>query len=333
MTGSVLEHYDYIKDKNERLLLRREREVFEKSPEMERIAMELREIGLSLAACCLNPEIDIDGLVDEAKERTEELHRRQEEILIYLGYPADYLQNIYDCPLCKDTGLVDERPCKCYHEYKARLSYKASNLSSTMDRHNFDTFDYSLYSDESLDRSHPLYSPETRSLRDYMRAVVNSLKGFIDSGVQLGAYLYGSTGVGKTFLCSCLAKYAIDRFQSVRYYSMNQFIEILNAYKFEKDVDREVREESARAYRELYEVDILILDDLGSELSNRFVIAELFSVINERLGLAKKTVISSNISTQHISDNFDERIASRILGEYDLYYIDGRDLRVHRPRK
>lgn len=330
MTGSVLEHYDEIRDRNRRLLMRREREVFEKSPELMRIAQELREIGLSLAACCLNPDIDIDALVDQAKQRTRELHMRREEILTYLGYPSNYLEAVYDCPLCRDTGLVDEKPCRCYHEYKTRLSYKASNLSSSMDKHNFDTFDYGLYSDEALDETHPLYSPGTASLRLYMQSVVRNLKLFIDSGVELGVYLYGSTGVGKTFLCSCLAKYAIDRAKSVRYYSMNHFIEIINSYRFDKEAGREEREDSAKTYRELYETDILILDDLGSELSNRFVISELFSLINERLALEKKTVISSNISPEEISLTFDERIASRIIGEYGLYYIEGRDLRVEK---
>lgn len=332
MTNSVLEHYNYIKEKNQRLLLKREREVYEKSPELQRIAAELREIGLSLAACCLNPEIDIDKLVDQAKARTEELHQRRKEILLYLGYPEDYLEDIYDCPLCKDSGLIADKPCKCYHEYKTRMSYKASNLSSSIDKHNFDTFNYELYSDRALDRDHPLYSEETRSLREYIRVVVRYLKQFVESRVKLGVYLYGRTGVGKTFLCSCLAKYALDQFKSVRYYSMNQFLEILNSYKFDKEGDREAKADSAKIYKELYEVDILILDDLGSELVNRFVISELFSVIDERLILDKKTIISSNISPDDISDSFDERIASRILGEYELYYIEGEDLRVEKHR-
>lgn len=330
MTGSVLEHYDEIRDKNKRLVMRREREVSQKSPELRKIDAELREIGLSLAACVLNPEIDIDKLVDQAKARAEELHTKRESILISLGYPGDYLEEVYDCPLCKDKGLINGRPCKCYYEYKTRMSYQKSNLSSSMDRHNFDTFDYELYSDEPLDRDHPLYTDETRSLRGYMRSVVDHLKSFIEGRVVLGTYFFGPTGVGKTFLCSCLAKYAIDRSQSVSYYSMNQLLDILSNYKFEKDVDPETRAESQKAYRELYDVDVLILDDLGSELPNRFVISELFSLINERLVMEKKTIISSNISPNNISDYFDERIASRILGEYDIYYIDGEDLRTKR---
>lgn len=324
MTTSVREHYEYIRDKNQRLLRKREMEVMEKSPELKDIDLQLREISLSLAACFLNSGIDIDDLIDHAKARTAELHKQKRDILISMGYPEDYLDEIYDCKICKDRGVVNDRPCSCYNAYRTKLSYNESNLSMAMEKQNFDNFDYSLYSLEPLDEDHPLYSPDSKSLRDYMRLVVRELKLFVEKDRESGVYLYGSTGVGKTFLCSSIAKYAIDKFKSVRYYSMNQFMDICESYKFDKNEDRM---EAAKAYRELYDVDILILDDLGADIGGRLVISELFSVINERLAKGMKTVISSNISPHEISASFDERIASRILGEYGWYYIDGYDLR------
>lgn len=325
MNNSVFSYYDELRSANARLEEARKLEIYENIPQIKEIDLELREISFSLVACCFNKEIDVESLVEKARLRTAELRAKKKDLLVYKGYPEDYLDEIYNCKLCRDSGAVDGKPCICYNALKLKRSYNASNLSQLMDSQNFDNFNYDLYSDKELDREHPLYNPFLKSLRDYMRQVVALLKDFIDADTQRGAYIYGNTGVGKTYLCSSVCKYAIERGLSVLYYSMNNYLEICQNYRFDKTGDFK---ETYEAYKSLFETDLLILDDLGTEVGGKFVNSELFSIINERLAAGKKMLISSNINPKGISEHFGERIASRILGEYSLYYIDGYDLRV-----
>lgn len=328
MSGDIKDYYDNLRRTNELRRERRKREIYDKIPELERIDGELRKISANMALSAFENALDSEQIAKLAQEKIKVLQARRAVLLTDHDYPPNYLDPIYTCELCKDKGFVMREPCKCYKRKKFERSAKLSNLHALMQHENFERFDYSLYSDRELEDGHFLKSPNTKSLRDYMRSVVHCLKLFVEDE-NIGVYIYGHTGVGKTFLCSSVCKYAVERGLSVEYYSMKALVDIIDNYRFNnrsKFSDPE-EDEFKRAYQNLSKCDLLILDDLGSELKSQNMVSELFFIVNERMALKKKTIISSNIGIEGIAAVYEERVASRILGTYIHLPIVGEDLR------
>ena len=135
-------------------------------------------------------------------------------------------------------------------------------------------------------------------------------------------FLYGDTGVGKTFLSNCIAKELIDRAFSVIYFTAYDFFDTLAKSKFEKDDTAEMMSEH------IFDCDLLIIDDLGTELPNSFTVSQLFLCLNERLLRRKSTVISTNLSLESIVDIYSERTFSRITSNYTMLKLTGDDIRI-----
>lgn len=324
MSKPIRDYYSEIRNKNRLEQERRRNLVYTKIPQIRAIDYEKRQIGIAIIQSTFDKNVDVDKLIDSGKLRTRELDMKRAVLLTDNDLPHDYLDDIYDCALCRDTGFVDTKPCSCYYKTLIKHGGHSSRLSELMEGQNFDTFDFNLYSDLPLNSGHPLHTKSSPSIRAYMKTVVKLLKDFVSNANELGVYIYGETGVGKTFLCSCVARYAVEHRMSVEYYSMNALREVLEVYRFNR---READAEIIRAYERIQDCDFLILDDLGVELSSSFMTSELFTIINNRLATRKKVLISSNIEPSNISQTYEERIASRILGSYSIYLIEGEDLR------
>lgn len=324
---SLNDYYLEVREKNIKIREERKREIYSKIPEMTQLDYEMRKIGIDLAMKAFDSrdlsDDEIDDFVEKSKKNLENLKLKRAVILTDNDYPHDYLDEIFDCNECKDRGFVGSVPCKCYYENKIKMT-DSLELWNKLKKENFDTFNFLLFSAKELDDNHPLKSSTTLNLRDYMKSVVRVLKDFIDFSDTSGIYLYGHTGVGKTFLCSCMAQYAIEKGKSVEYYSMNSLYEVIRAYKFDFDGKDY---ENIRVYKDIFKCDVLIIDDLGTEMKNSFICAELFSIINDRMVAGRKTIISSNMDPDDIAEQYDERIASRVIGTYSLILIDGIDIR------
>lgn len=295
----------------------RREEVYQKVPQIRQIEDEIS----SQAVRCARKLLDGDtNAKEELKQHIEDLREQKEVLLSAFGFPADYMEMHYACPECQDTGYVDGRKCRCFKKEEIRLLYSQSNIEEVLLRENFDSFSYEYYDDRVV-------IPEIQmTVADYMRQVHTWCKEYVENFEKKGGNLIftGSTGVGKTFLTNCIAKALIDQYQSVIYLSSNDLFDIFSKNKFHYDTEEEMKD----MYQYILDCDLLIIDDLGTELNNTFVSSQLFYCINERLLRKKSTIISTNLSMTMLRDTYSDRISSRIISQYSIIPLYGDDIRT-----
>ena len=295
----------------------RREEVYQKVPQIRQIEDEFS----SQAVRCARKLLDGDtNAKEELKQHIEDLREQKEVLLSAFGFPADYMEMHYACPECQDTGYVDGRKCRCFKKEEIRLLYSQSNIEEVLLRENFDSFSYEYYDDRVV-------IPEIQmTVADYMRQVHTWCKEYVENFEKKGGNLIftGSTGVGKTFLTNCIAKALIDQYQSVIYLSSNDLFDVFSKNKFHYDTEEEMKD----MYQYILDCDLLIIDDLGTELNNTFVSSQLFYCINERLLRKKSTIISTNLSMTMLRDTYSDRISSRIISQYSIIPLYGDDIRT-----
>ena len=295
----------------------RREEVYQKVPQIRQIEDEIS----SQAVRCARKLLDGDtNAKEELKQHIEDLREQKEVLLSAFGFPADYMEMHYACPECQDTGYVDGRKCRCFKKEEIRLLYSQSNIEEVLLRENFDSFSYEYYDDRVV-------IPEIQmTVADYMRQVHTWCKEYVENFENKGGNLIftGSTGVGKTFLTNCIAKALIDQYQSVIYLSSNDLFDVFSKNKFHYDTEEEMKD----MYQYILDCDLLIIDDLGTELNNTFVSSQLFYCINERLLRKKSTIISTNLSMTMLRDTYSDRISSRIISQYSIIPLYGDDIRT-----
>ena len=295
----------------------RREEVYQRVPQIRQIEDEIS----SQAVRCARKLLDGDtNAKEELKQHIEDLREQKEVLLSAFGFPADYMEMHYACPECQDTGYVDGRKCRCFKKEEIRLLYSQSNIEEVLLRENFDSFSYEYYDDRVV-------IPEIQmTVADYMRQVHTWCKEYVENFEKKGGNLIftGSTGVGKTFLTNCIAKALIDQYQSVIYLSSNDLFDVFSKNKFHYDTEEEMKD----MYQYILDCDLLIIDDLGTELNNTFVSSQLFYCINERLLRKKSTIISTNLSMTMLRDTYSDRISSRIISQYSIIPLYGDDIRT-----
>lgn len=309
----IMSGFDARRRENKYLLDKRTKEIYNKCPEILSIDNEIARESADRAKRSLMGETD--ALVG-IEEFIDGLSRKKAELLLKLGYPADYLQPIYDCPLCHDTGYIEREQCSCFKKAANRVRFESSNISSLTDTQNFDTFNLELFSREASSMGISPY--------DNMKMILEKSHAFVDNfDTQHGNILIkGTAGVGKTFLSSCIAKALLDSSHSVLYYSASGLFKLLDDIHFGNGSD-----ESAHDDDYILKCDLLIIDDLGTEFYNRFTVSSLFTIINERGLCNKSTIISTNLSLKQFEDQYSERILSRINQYYQFFSLFGADLR------
>lgn len=313
---ALMRIYHYRQQMNAHDLSARQEEIEKRIP---RIA-EINEQVNIVSAAHARRRIEGDtSAVESLHRELSALQKEREELLRAGGYPADYLQMHYECPDCKDTGYIGSRKCHCFEQAAVDLLYTQSNLQSRLFKENFDTQDFSYYSKEI----HPSLN---RSVADYMKEVTAYCRSYAEKfgSHQENILFTGMTGVGKTFLSNCIAKAVLDRCYSVVYLTAIQLFEIFSRSTFSQDG------EENEVDRYILESDLLIIDDLGTELCNSFTTSKLFYCVNERLAAGKNTIISTNVSPNELRDIYSERIASRLLGYYHLIPLVGDDIRIRK---
>jgi DNA replication protein DnaC len=249
---------------------------------------------------------------------------RRSALLTDAGFPADYLDPIYTCPDCHDTGYCDGRKCHCFRQAIINTVYAQSNIRSILERENFDNFSYDYYPADEIN--------STTGLSALMTAqnAVRDCRLFIDDfdNKPKNLFFYGKTGVGKTFLSNCVARELLDSGYSVIYFTAFQLFDILSKGVFEKDSD------AIDTHRNIFDCDLLVIDDLGTELSNAFTTSQLFLCVNERLLRGKSTIISTNLGLNQIVEVYSERTFSRICDAYTLIHLFSKiDIRIQKRKR
>jgi DNA replication protein DnaC len=319
--NQIIREYDNRQFQNKHDLDRRREEAYLAVPQLKELEEEM--ISLSAKSGRMALLGDESGLKD-LKSKTLDLKARQIELLVSNGYPADFIEMRYQCSKCKDTGYIGNEKCNCFKQAIADLMYSGSNIKSILAHENFSTFSFRYYSDDYVDEALGL-SPLSN-----MQKVVAGCKNFIKHFQKNhdNLLLLGNTGVGKTFLANCIAKELLDRGFTVIYLTAFRLFDILEKYKFGKEEESSYLASNQFDY--ILDCDLLIIDDLGTEMNNTFTNSQLYLIINERLLRQKSTVISTNLSLTNINTNYGERIFSRIISNYSAHRIIGEDIRLHK---
>ncbi len=311
----IIRKYNQTSLKNKHLSDLRYQKVYDMLPDFQNIDNEISSLSVEYGKKLLNDQI---VNLDYLKERINALSHKRVKLLLSLDLPTDYLEPIYSCTDCKDTGYIDNQKCHCFKQLVIEMLYTSSNLENTESDENFDHFSYDFYSEDFKDDSTGL-----TALSAAKRAYVAS-RDFVDTFDRefKNLFFYGRAGVGKTFLSNCIAKELINTSHSVIYFSAPQLFNTLAKSSFEHDL------ESTEASQYIYDCDLLIIDDLGTELTNSFVSSQLFSCVNERLLKKRSTIISTNISINKLVDTYSERTFSRISSNYTMLKLIGEDIRL-----
>ncbi len=307
---AIIRNYEDRRTKNRRLLSLHTEQVYEQVDGYKDLDLSVSSISVEYGKRMLSGDDDaLSGL----KAALIDLSERKKRLLISAGFPADYLEPVYDCPDCKDTGYKNGEKCRCFKQQMISLLYEQSNIHKLLETENFSRLSYEYYSGEDL--------------AAFERAV-SICRSFINEFDQKYAnlFFYGTVGCGKSFLSCCVAKELIEAGHSVIYFSAIGLFEFLSRYSF----DHKNKENLYNAFEDLYNCDLVIIDDLGTEITNSFVTSELFSCLNERHIRKRSTIISTNLSLGELRDRYSDRIFSRITSNYEVCKLSGQDIRMHK---
>ena len=297
--------------------------VYDENPELAEIENKINTIALKSA----KSRIFSDNLSREVEQEKLEielakLNRDYNDKLKELGLTKKDFEPKYECEKCNDTGFIDNKMCSCFNQELINEAFKQSNLSKIKEE-NFETFDFGYYSTCSNKEKYGIEKSPLEII-DGIRKLAYNFSHNLDDTQQKNLLFTGSTGLGKTFLANCIACEAIKQGKSVIYQTAPILLDKMVDYKFRFNKTDSEREE----YDKIFDVDLLIIDDLGTEAMNSAKFSELFNILNTRLLKNKKILISTNLTPQEIKREYEERIFSRFVGDFLVCRFVGEDIRL-----
>lgn len=290
-------------------------------PGVREIDNLLSRVGLDIMQAIVKGGSTTGVEIDEIRRRNLKLQARRAELLREHGYPEDYSDVKYECPLCSDSGYVDGKMCSCMKKELVMAGCESSGMGHLMRTQSFDNFSLDYYA-----RNKAEYGEMERNLSVALRFS----EGFSGRGSG-NLLLMGGTGLGKTHLCSAMARVIIERGYDVYYTGAQGMISDFERERFGNSSGGLASggEDTSR----YFECDLLIIDDLGTEVTNQFTVACLFNIINTRLSQGMPTIINTNLSAGDMKARYSDRIVSRLLGEYRTLRFVGHDVRAQKLAK
>ena len=289
-------------------------ELWEKIVGLRELDRELSLTGVRIMAAAMEKGVDTRALIEKIKENNEHLLAERAKLLRAYGYPEDYTDVHYECEKCGDTGYVDTKMCECMKRSLVLAGYESSGLGELIKTQSFDNFSLDWYKNNA-----EFYSK--------MNMNFNKIKNYAENFSKDTYYnmlFMGTTGIGKTHLSTAVAKCVIDRHFDVLYVTATGMMGDFEQKRFGNSaIDGDAGETDR-----YYSADLLIIDDLGTEIANQFTATCLYDVINTRIMKRKSTIISTNLKTDEIRKRYWDRITSRVLGEYNILLFAGTDIRA-----
>ncbi len=289
----------------EKARLRRE-EVEEKFPEIKQIDAKLSTLGMRLFSESMKGGDGLEERLDAIKEENRQLREAKGKILTKHGYPADYTEIKYECDKCRDSGYVGIKMCDCLRAEIIKARYKSSGIGKYLKNMTFDNFSLDYYSDKNRETMEDTLG----FCREYART--------FDPESSLSLFMMGGTGLGKTHLSAAIAKAVVEKGYDVLYESAPDVIAHYEKERFAAD---------GQMTRRFNECDLLIVDDLGVEAQSKTSVPYVYTLINRRIIASLPTIISTNLTPTQLKSTYDDRIVSRLLGEFTLLIFKGEDIR------
>lgn len=308
---------------------KRKEDLYTKNPRFSEIDDQLSTLSISASKNLISSS-NFEYL-DNLRKQIEALKKEKKELLLSITNDENYLLPKYDCNLCNDTGYITEnyktQMCQCLKQQLYNIEYNKSNISN-LENHKFENFLSTVY---SMDVDKVKYNSDI-SPRENIEIIKKISQKFIenfDDFNEKNLLFTGNTGLGKTFLSGCIANELLKRGKNVLYQTAPVMLDTIIDFRFGK-TDNSI-------YNNLLDVDLLIIDDLGTECMNNMKFTELFTVLNTRLlnsnNKVTKTIISTNLNIQNLFKNYDERIVSRLIGNYNICRFFGDDIRFMKVKK
>ena len=294
-------------------------EAYERLPRLQQIDRQLRLTMAAAAQAVFSSGGDVAEAMEQAKQENLAL-QQERKALVETFFEEGYLDDSPICDRCGGTGYVGSSMCECLRELCRQEQKKEVSILSG-GKENFQQFRLDYYSDQY----DPKYGASPRAI---MERNFQNCRRYAASFTENSSNLLfvGGTGLGKTFLSACIARMVADRGYSVAYETANHLFSNLERAKFEGD------EATRQEVKKYTTCDLLILDDLGTEMTGQFVIAALYSLINDRILAGKPMVISTNLNVDELSRRYSPQIASRLHGSFTRLTFVGDDIRVMKNR-
>ncbi len=300
-------------------ILQRQREAYAKVPRIQAIDMQLRSSMSQAAQAAFLQGVDARAAIEQVMAENLKL-QKERQALAEANFPAGYLDETPVCTVCGGSGYIGTTMCSCLLEL-CRQEQKKEIAVLAQEEQRFPNFRLEYYSDQ-VD---PKYGASPRMI---MNKALDVCQRYANTfGPGSGNLLFvGGTGLGKTFLSACVAAEVAERGYSVAYESASRLFSILEKNRFNPN------EQTAAAVEKLESCDLLIIDDLGTELPGQFVTAALYNLVNDRLIAGKSMVISTNLNVNEIGQRYNPQIASRLQGSFNRLTFVGQDIRIMKNR-
>jgi DNA replication protein DnaC len=320
---TLLKEYEQKRNLAEVKASQKKQELYTKIPELAKLEEDSNIYALDSIIKSLNSGNTDKSLAKNLKSNTT----KKNQILKENGYDIHYLEPEYECKKCNDTGYIGSELCPCIKQKLYNIAYNNSNIYD-LENQNFDKFVLDYYSDESDKEQYGTKVSPRKNIEKILKTCHNFVDNFDD--VKTNNLLFcGATGLGKTFLSSCIANEMIKKGKVVLYQTAPLMLDQIIDYKFGKS--------NNNVFDAILNADLLIIDDLGTETVNSLKSTEIFNIINSRIlnqnNKVTKTIISTNLSLDSLNSVYEERITSRLIGNYDCCLFYGDDIRIQKKLK
>ena len=312
---------DLIRSDNQAEHQRRLSLVYARVPEIQRMDEAMRRQMTELVRLTISHPADLKERLAALEKDNLDIQMRRAELLVENGWSVEYLDDIYSCPKCRDSGVYEGGVCSCLEKlYNKELTKELGTLLQHGDE-SFARFDLNYYDAAPVNGVSP---------RETMTMVLGACRKFADNFPAVSANLLfqGGTGLGKTYLSACIARVVAAKGYSVCYDSAAAALEAFEVQKFSRDP--EASEAANARVRRMLDCDLMILDDLGTEMVSSISTSALYTLLNTRLVNGNKIIISTNCSDEELQKKYTPQIYSRIKGEFLRLPFVGRDIRLIR---
>ncbi len=282
-------------------------------PDIKEIDEKLRMTGVNIMQEAMKGREGLKERLQNLQNENTSLQEERKKLLSRHNLPLDITDVKYECTECNDTGYVGINMCKCFKAKLAKEAFETSGLGSLLKDQSFDTFDLSFYLDD-------------RQNYDKMKMYVEKCKLYAESFDNNSGNLVflGATGLGKTHLSTSIAKKVIEKGFDVVYDSSPNIFNDFNKEQFKNETGLTDK---------FFNCDLLILDDLGTEMHTAFTVSCLYNIINTRLNSGKSTIINTNLTLEELRNIYSDRITSRIFGYFEPLMFKGKDIRLQKLQR
>lgn len=329
--NQIEREYELKRRKIEDEILYKKKKIYEENHRLQDLEEKRNMIALKITRNILLSD-NITKQVEEENmnKKLLEMDDKIEKELNKVGYSKKDFEPKYECKICNDTGKIEEKGavkyCKCFLQKVINEAYKQYNMSR-LQSENFNTFDTCYYSSKADKSKYGIDKSPLENIESIKTLAENFVKN-IDDVEQKNLLFVGNTGLGKTFIANCIANDLIKSGKTVIYQTAPLLMDKVIEYKFNYDKKSKEKEN----YNKIYDVDLLIIDDLGTETMSNNKFTELFNIINTRLLENKKILISTNLNLNELYNVYDERVVSRILGNFIACKFIGEDIRIKKRK-